>query len=257
LAHDAELSPTNTEIFVQGRTWQDEKWSEPFQLTNNLHLDQFPAVAILKNNVLVVWQTNQNSHFDLAYAIRDSNGWSPATLLTDDIEMDQKPVLQTINWHYSSMLYWDYVMLVWQRQGKLCWRLFDLNGWHPMQFLTPDSTEIGQVRMFAGADELVCIWDSQQNGNWDIWGSYAPIPQLEWIPPKQITTDVHDDRNPCLYPYFNTSGAGIIWQSDAQENDDLFGRYWYFVGDPLSAIVQLETNEANGLQPYACYVPYG
>lgn len=68
--------------------------------------------------------------------------------------------------------------------------------------------------------DIWITWESNRDGNWNIYGSYSPEFDTEWSSPIQLTSDSTDDRSPALFTDFE--GTWLAWESFREGNWNIY-----------------------------------
>ncbi|MDZ7393439.1 MAG: hypothetical protein ONB25_11150 [candidate division KSB1 bacterium] len=131
LVYDTEVEPGNTEVFLRRLRSQDSVWSEPVRLTSDPGADQNPAVELVGDSALVVWESNRRGNWDLMYSTFGSAGWSSPDFVTNDEANEREPALASPPMWVSER--WGVrVLLVFCKEGVLHAATFGGDRW---QFL--------------------------------------------------------------------------------------------------------------------------
>ncbi|MCR4439559.1 MAG: hypothetical protein QHJ34_13540 [bacterium] len=133
---DSQIDSGNTEVFLRQRSRGVSGWGESIRLSKNPCLDQFPAVAIFRDDPIVVWETQGEHSFELVFCRHDSVGWSlPQSIRRDEID-DRHPT----HWRYPPCLNGKpWLVLAWERAGQLYWGEYGGEDWRIVGPVAPQS----------------------------------------------------------------------------------------------------------------------
>ena len=256
LVYDSKLDSGNTEIYTRVRFRDETFWREPIRLTDNVFRDEYPVVKHVNDNPMVVWQTNRQGNFDLMFSIFNGNSWKEPDFITNNNSDDIHPELLVLHIHKYPQPDTVVVILMWERDQKLCWSQYSEAGWNLSRPVTNDSTEQANPSLFAFQDRVFLAWESNMYGNWDVFGSWLNIGNDEWAVPIQLTFSEFEDRKPSIiHSYWNN---GLFWQSNRDGNFEIYSRGWRqeedstFLSDPINQTM----NDSADVDPYALFIPY-
>jgi hypothetical protein len=99
--------------------------------------------------------------------------------------------------------------------------------------------------------ELWIVWESNRDGNWNIYGSYYSLSSDSWSSPVQLTSHLSEDLAPVLVT--NMFGTYLAWESNRNGNWDIY--FKHFSNNEWSEPFQMTANDADDKNPAMSGLP--
>ena len=99
--------------------------------------------------------------------------------------------------------------------------------------------------------ELWIVWESNRDGDWNIYGSYYSFSSDTWSPPVQLTFHPSEDLAPVLVT--NSLGTYLAWESNRDGNWNIYMKH--FTNNKWSEPIQVTNNDADDKNPAVSGLP--
>ena len=170
---DSRHGWTNNEIYYKRSSDGGANWGAETRLTDDDNLSDGPSVAVLGDNVYVVWQDDRDANEEIYYKRSTDGGtiWETDTRLTDDPDG---------SWYPSVAVAGTNVHIVWQddrdANEEIYYKRSTDGGttWETDTRLTDDSDGSQYPSIAVSGTNIHVVWQDDRDANWEIYYKRNP-----------------------------------------------------------------------------------
>jgi hypothetical protein len=206
-------------IFYKRSMDNGNTWGPDVQLSfGTSSASERPSLAILGQDIHVVWQDNRDGNYEIYYSHSSNGGtsWQTESRITTNAGNSLYPSVYAPG---------QYVHVAWSddRDGNkeiYYKRSTDLGStWGPDTRLTVDSAESSYPSITVISSAVYVVWQDLRNG-WDIYGKRSADGGATWSTDTRLTNDISNS----FYPAIFGSGQNlhIVWQDVRDGNWEIY-----------------------------------
>ena len=237
---------TNEEIYYKRSTDAGTTWETDTRLTEDPNWSSIPSVAVLGENVHVVWEDERDGNLEIYYKRSTDGGttWQTDTRLTDDIVPEGQPSV-AVTGSYVHVVWGDFLMggsgIHYRRStdGGATWET-------QIQICNAPGFSFGSSIAVSGSDVHI-VWGDSRHGftNNEIYYRRSSDGGVNWGPETRLTND--DDFSFAPSVAVLGDNVHVVWQDDRDANDEIYYKRSTDGGTTWEADTRL-TDDSNGSQ---------
>ena len=212
-----DLRDGNWEIYYKHSTDNGLTWQPDVRLTNDVSVSERASIAVMGEQVYVVWQDERDNDKEIYFKISTDNGvnWSGDIRLTNSVGESEAPTLAVEE---------SNINVVWSDSrngignGEMYFKKSTDAGlnWSEDIRITNTPSASGRASIAVSSNFVHISW----NEVWEIYYTRSTDTEVSWETETRITNNTSDSEN--SFVVTSDSAVHLIWQDNPANNDDIY-----------------------------------